>query len=174
MLPGREIVNISNPSATGFSNYNAIPGVINGVVYRNNSSTTLVYKETAVICHRSSFSIDMGATDVDGDKLSYAFCAAKATGSFERQPNPPSAPLNADVTYTSGYSGGSPMGSAVTINPATGLISGIAPVTTGDYAITVCITETRNGVAINVTKKEVLVTVADCSLVKKGTFELIR
>ena len=65
-----EIVNISNPSSTGFTNVNTIPGVMGGVVYRNNSSPTLVFRDTAVICHNSFFSIDFGATDADGDVLS--------------------------------------------------------------------------------------------------------
>lgn len=159
-----EIVNISNPSSTGFTNVNTIPGVINGVVYRNNSSPTLVFRDTAVICYNSAFTIDFGATDADGDILSYSFCTAKATSSSSRQPNPPSSPPYTDVTYASGYSGSTPLGSGVTIDAATGVISGIAPGTTGDYAITVCIAEYRNGVQIGSTKKEVLVTVANCSL----------
>jgi gliding motility-associated-like protein len=159
-----EIVNISNPTSTGFTNVNTIPGVINGVTYRNNSSPTLIFRDTAVICHNAPFSIDFGATDADGDVLSYSFCTAKGSGSSSRQPNPPSAPPYPDVTYASGYSGSTPLGSGVNINASTGLISGIAPATTGDYAITVCIAEYRNGVLINTTKKEVLVTVANCSL----------
>ena len=159
-----EIVNISNPSSTGFTNVNTIPGVINGVVYRNNSSPTLVFRDTAVICHGSPFTIDFGATDADGDVLSYSFCSAKASGSTTRQPDPPSSPPYSDVTYASGYSGSTPLGSGVTIDATTGVISGIAPSTTGDYAITVCIAEYRNGVLIGSTKKEVLVTVANCSL----------
>ncbi|HTI10485.1 MAG TPA: PKD domain-containing protein [Puia sp.] len=159
-----EIVNISNPSSTGFTNVNTIPGVINGVVYRNNSSPTLVFRDTAVICYNAPFTIDFGATDADGDVLSYSFCSAKGTGSSSRQPNPPSSPPYADVTYASGYSGSTPLGSGVTIDATTGLISGTAPGTPGDYAITVCIAEYRNGVLIGSTKKEVLVTVANCSL----------
>lgn len=158
------LLNISNPSNVGFTNSNTIPGVINNVTYRNNSSPSLLFKDTAVICYNAHFTIDFGATDADGDSLSYAFCAAKATSSGTRQPNPPAAPPYTDVTYTSGYSGDKPLGSNVTIDSKTGIISGTAPATTGDYAVAVCISEYRNGVLINTTKKEVLVTVANCSL----------
>lgn len=158
------IVNLSNGGTTGFTNFNTIPGIINGVVYRNNSNPTLVFKDTAVICHNSYFRIDFSAVDPDGDVLSYSLCSAKATSSTSRQPNPPAAPPYADVTYQSGYSGGSPMGSGVTIDAVTGILSGTAPATTGPYIVSVCITETRGGVVISVTKKEVMVTVADCSL----------
>jgi gliding motility-associated-like protein len=56
------------------------------------------------------------------------------------------------------------MGSGVTIDAVTGILSGTAPATTGPYIVSVCITESRGGVVISVTKKEVMVTVADCSL----------
>lgn len=158
------LLNISNPSNVGFTNYNTIPGVIDNVVYRNNSSPTLIFKDTAVICYNSHFTIDFGATDADGDSLSYSFCAAKATSSGTRQPNPPASPPYTDVTYTAGYTGSTPLGTGVTIDSKTGLISGTAPGTTGDYQVSVCIYEYRKGVLINSTKKEVLVTVANCSL----------
>ncbi|BAV05198.1 gliding motility-associated C-terminal domain-containing protein [Filimonas lacunae] len=158
------LLNISNPSNTGFTNFNTIPGKINNISYSQNSSPTLVFKDTAVICYSSHFTIDFGATDVDGDSLSYAFCSGKATSGSDRQPNPPANPPYTDITYTSGYSGAAPLGSNVTIDSKTGIISGTAPATTGDYAVTVCIYEYRSGVLINSTKKEVLVTVANCSL----------
>lgn len=158
------LLNISNPSNVGFTNYNTIPGVINNVTYRNNSSPALPFKDTAVICYNAHFTIDFGSTDADGDSLSYAFCSAKATSSGSRQPNPPAVPPYTDVTYTSGYSGEKPLGNNVTIDSKTGVITGTAPATTGDYAVSVCISEFRNGVLINTTKKEVLVTVANCSL----------
>ena len=40
------------------------------------------------------------------------------------------------------------MGTQVNIDPNTGMLSGIAPpiVSTGEYVVTVCVTEYRNGV----------------------------
>ncbi|MFX6907650.1 hypothetical protein ABTH77_20570, partial [Acinetobacter baumannii] len=56
------------------------------------------------------------------------------------------------------------MSTSVKINPTTGLISGVAPATVGDYVVGVCASEFRNGVLIGRTKKEIHITVADCSL----------
>ena len=159
------IVNVQNSGQTGSTNTNSIPGVINGIIYRNNSSPVPALKDTVVICHNSYFQIDFGCIDPDGDELTYEFCAAESGGTItNRQPNPPDQPPYHSINYTSGYTGTSPLGSRVTIDNKTGLISGTAPITTGQYVIAVCINEFRNGVKIGNTKKEVLVTVADCNL----------
>jgi hypothetical protein len=57
-----------------------------------------------------------------------------------------------------------PIGKDVTINQSTGLISGIAPLIVGDYVLGVCVSEFRNGIVIGRTKKEIHITIADCSL----------
>lgn len=159
------IVNIQNSSNYGSTNTNTIPGAINGIVYRQNSSPVYAQKDTAVICHSSPFTIDFNATDEDGDSLTYAFCAAKAgAGMRNRQPNPPPGPPYEDLPYQGGYTADAPLGSQVNIDANTGLISGIAPAETGSYVIAVCVSEYRKGVLIGVTKKEVQITVADCTL----------
>ena len=68
------------------------------------------------------------------------------------------------MTYNSGFSGTQPLGGNVTIDAVTGLISGVAPSTTGEYVIAVYVSEWRNGVMINSTKKELQIIVGDCSL----------
>jgi hypothetical protein len=50
----------------------------------------------------------------------------------------------------------------VTIDSKTGIISGVAPSTIGQYVITVCAYEYRNGVLINIHRKDVHVKVSDC------------
>jgi PKD repeat protein len=58
------------------------------------------------------------------------------------------------------------MGPNVTINPLTGLISGIAPLpnsTGGEFVITVCVTETRGGKYVSETRKELHIQVKDCT-----------
>lgn len=159
------IVNVQEPGTKGTTNMANIPGIINGVVYRKNNSPVLAIKDTAVICFNSYFEIDFSGVDTDGDALTYEFCNSDEGGSRDdRQPNPPTKPPYDPVTYSQGYSGLAPIGNKVTINNKTGLISGIAPAGTGQYSITVCIHETRNGIVISTTKKEVLITVADCTL----------
>lgn len=159
------IANIFNSGEIGTTNSNTIPGTINGVDYHTNSSPDIAIKDTVVICHSSAFELPFGTTDPDGDTLTYSFCSADGGGTRgDRQPNPPTTPPFTSVDYSSPYSGASPLGGKVTIDAKTGLIKGTAPAATGIYNIAVCITEYRNGVAIAVTKKEILVTVADCTL----------
>ena len=159
------ISNMVSSGEIGTTNSNTIPGIINGVDYHTNSSPDVVIKDTVVICHSSPFELEFGTTDPDKDGLTYSFCSATAGGTRgDRQPNPPSSPPYASVNYSQPYSGLSPLGSNVTIDAKTGLIKGIAPSGTGNYTIAVCITEYRNGVVIAVTKKEILITVADCTL----------
>ncbi len=159
------IVNLVNSNSVGGTNFNAIPGIINGVDYHENSSPVFTPKDTAVICHNAPFELDFSANDKDGDSLVYAFCAAKSGGTAaQRQPNPPDAPPYPDIIYRSGFSGSQPLGPGVSINPTTGIISGTAPAATGKYIVSVCAYEYRNGVLIGTTKKEVQVEIADCSL----------
>ena len=159
------IVNVQNSSNYGTTNTNTIPGVINGIVYRRNTSPVFAQRDTAVICHNSAFTIDFSAMDEDGDLLVYSFCSAKAGASSQnRQPNPPAAPPYSDLPYQGAYSAAAPMGADVQIDSKTGIISGVAPDATGTYVISVCVAEFREGVQIGNTKKEVHITVADCSL----------
>ena len=159
------IENIQNSGNTGITITNTIPGAINGIVFRKNSSPVYAQRDTAVICRSSYFEIDFSASDEDGDALTYSFCAGKSGGTAQtRQPNPPAFPPYSDLVYRDGYSATSPLGAGVTLDPQTGIISGIAPAGNGSFIISVCVSETRNGILIGTTKKEVQVTVADCIL----------
>ncbi len=160
------IVNVAGNSSTiGVSYTNTIPGVINGIDYSNNNSPVFAQKDTAIICFNSPFTFDFSATDADGDQITYSFCNGLIGGSAGAPaPNPPTGPPYIAVPYATSFPGTSPMGSNVTIDPVTGIISGIAPGITGQYVIAVCASEYRNGVLIGVTKKEIHVTVANCSI----------
>jgi gliding motility-associated-like protein len=162
------IVNVAgNSNAIGVSYSNTIPGIINGVDYSKNNSPVFAQKDTAIICFNTPFTFDFGATDADGDQITYSFCnglIGGSVGSGGAQPNPPSGPPYTSVPYSAAFPGTAPMGSNVTIDPVTGVISGIAPGITGQYVIAVCANEYRNGVLIGVTKKEIHVTVANCSI----------
>ncbi len=160
--------NIVNSGATGNTYTIQIPGtssiVPNAV---KNSSPVFPVNDTVVICENSFFRYPFSAVDPDGDVLTYTFCNSY-TGGSQGIPAPQSAdaPPYPTVPYYSIYSGSAPLGAAVTINPATGLISGTAPpiVNTGEYAVTVCVSEFRNGQLIEQTRKELHVRVQDCSV----------
>ncbi len=161
------IINITNSSSDGITVNASIPGTISGTDYHTNSSPSFVFNDTAIICYNGHFSYPFSATDnIDGDSLSYSFgnglnvtnAGGNTSGSV------PGNPPYTSLTYASGYSGTSPLGSNVTIDPVTGLISGNAPSTTGEYVVAVYVKEWRKGVLIDSVKKELQVYVYDCSL----------
>ena len=142
-----------------------IPGTAAGVNTEMNSSPVFLVNDTAVVCSSSFFSYSFKASDINlQDSLSYEFCDA-LSGADAGNPAPATAtnpPYNS-IPYQSPYSGAQPMGAGVTINPKTGLISGIAPGVTGQFVIGVCVSEWRQGVVIARTRKELHVEVSNCN-----------
>ena len=135
----------------------------------HNSSAVVNLKDTALICHDSYFALEFSAVDPDNDSLSYQFAPAYDGGSFTATQNPagnydPDNPLYGIVTYNSGYSGSSPLGPGVTINPRTGVISGVAPSIIGKYVVNVLVKEWRNGVVIAEHRKDFLIRTNQCSI----------
>lgn len=146
-----------------------IPGTASPVLDANkNNSPSFPVNDTVVVCGGSFFSYPFSATDSNNDSLVYSLCAAYDGGlppPGNPAPNPALAPPYAEVSYTSGFSGSIPMGSNVSIDSKTGTISGIAPniIRTGEYVITVCVGEYRNGIFFGETRKELHIKVKDCS-----------
>jgi gliding motility-associated-like protein len=131
----------------------------------HNSSPEFLVRDTALVCQNRNFTLNFGAVDPDGDLLTYQFCDAY-DGGDQSSPvviNPPPPPY-AVVPYGGGYSATSPMGPQVSINPTTGIISGIAP-GAGSYVVAVCVNEWRNGQIINTHRKDFILKVADCDFV---------
>ncbi|BAV04196.1 cell surface protein [Filimonas lacunae] len=162
------IVNVFNSSNVGVTYTNTIPGKVNSLPFYDNNSPVFAQKDTAVVCYNSPFTFDFSATDKDGDSLVYSFTDGIIGGSAGNnggaQPNPPSNPPYASVPYNGSYSGTTPLGNDVTIDKFSGIISGRAPSQTGDYAVAVVVMEYRKGVLIGQTRKEIHITVANCSL----------
>ncbi|BAV09186.1 cell surface protein [Filimonas lacunae] len=161
------IINVTNSATVGITYTNHIPGVLNQQDYYNNNSPIFAQKDTAVICYNSPFTFDFSATDIDGDSLVYSFTDGITGGGQEQsqiKPNPPSNPPYTSIPYSGSYSGSLPMGNNVTIDASTGIISGRAPSQTGDYVVAVVANEYRNGVLIGSTRKEIHITVTNCSV----------
>ncbi len=128
-----------------------------------NTSAVFSLKDTVLVCSNYEMNLDFSATDPDNDSLSYTFCAAYNRGaSTDASITTPSAPPYQNVSYQGGYSGGSPLGSGIAIDPVTGVISGRAPAS-GSYVVNVCVTEWRNGVPLSVHRKDFIVKVSNCS-----------
>lgn len=158
------INNIASSGAVGNTFSINIPGSAIGQNAENNKSPMFLVNDTAVVCANSFFQYSFQASDADpNDSLAYEFCDAIG-GATQSDPAPGTAsppPYN-PVPYNSPYSGSQPMGTGVTINPRTGIISGVAP-GSGTYVVCVCVKEYRNGVLIGTTRKELHVDVGDCN-----------
>jgi gliding motility-associated-like protein len=159
------IQNIPGSGAVGNTFSIKIPGSAIGQNAQTNSSPTFLVNDTAVICSGSYFQYSFLASDPNpGDSLSYSFCDAITGGSqIDPAPVSASAPPYASVPYNFPFNGSQPLGSGVTIDPITGLISGIAPSASGEYVLCVCVNEYRNGVLIGTTRKELHIEIGDCS-----------
>jgi gliding motility-associated-like protein len=162
--------NITNSGNVGNTYSILIPGTSSRVPNANkNSSPVFPTDDTIVVCENNYFEFPFTATDPDGDSLSYALCDAYPGGSFDTpEPVPADPPPYETVPYAQPYSGSQPMGPNVTINSATGLISGIAPsiINTGEYVVSVCVYEFRKGVYFASSRKELHILVKDCTPVK--------
>jgi gliding motility-associated-like protein len=161
--------NASTVSGIPGAAYEAVMPGTNILSTGHNSTAIVSLKDTALVCHDSPFILDFGAVDPDsGDSLSYSFASAYNGGSFTATNDAlgPDGPLYGTVSYQAGYSGTSPMGSGVTINPITGRISGIAPSQVGKYVINVIVKEWRNGVLIAEHRKDFLIRTNDCTVTK--------
>lgn len=158
-----DLQNTSNPMGAVYTTQ--IPGTTLIGTTGVNSSPKFIDKDTALVCFSSRFNLDFGAIDPDGDSLTYEFCDAFSGGN-NADPNPaPASSLSLPIlSYVFPYSGLNPMGNSVTINRATGIISGIAPATVGPYVLCVCVTEWRRGVRINVHRKDFIVRIGNCNL----------
>ncbi len=159
------ISNINPPSDNVGATYSIkIPGVAVSVPTSHiNSSPNFIFNDTAIVCGNNFFSLNFGATDADGDSLVYSFCDAY-DGASSFDPNPataPPPPYNL-IPYLFPYSGSQPLGPNVSINPTTGITSGIAP-PPGEYVVCICVKEFRNGIYFADSRKELHLKVAACN-----------
>ncbi len=143
-----------------------IPGSAAAEGFEKNSSAHFTGSDLVVVCANNPFEYSFSATDKDGDKLEYYFCSAYQSGTFSGGPAnavPPVAPPYPEVPYGPQFGPRMPLGSSVTIDPETGLVSGIAP-DIGIYVITVCVAETRGGKIIAVQRKDIQLNITGCTV----------
>ena len=122
--------NLQNSGNVGNTYSITIPGTGSAVPDAvKNSSPAFPINDTAVVCSGSFFKYPITAKDKDGDVLTYSLCAAYDGGSSTAPaPDPAAPPPYNTVSYSPPYFGAQPMGANVTIDPVTGIISGIAPI----------------------------------------------
>lgn len=130
-------------------------GINNSPQFKNSIST---------LCQNRKFSLDFSASDADGDSLNYTFNYAFNGGRTTDPVNVnPAAPPYGPVEYINGFNALLPLGRNATIDPLTGIISGIAP-SVGDYIISVDVAEYRNGTFISTHRKDFNINVSDCDV----------
>jgi gliding motility-associated-like protein len=131
-----------------------------------NNSAHFTGSDLVTICANNTFTYSFAAEDEDGDSLHYSFCNALRSadvGGFGGRDEPPPPPPYNSVPYGQGYTGTVPLGANVSINPNTGLITGVAPAA-GKYVVTVCVEEIRNGNVIATQHKDLQINITTCSV----------
>lgn len=114
------------------------------------------------VCGGKKFTLRFDAVDSDGDSLSYAFENAYDGGFTRNASNVVSSPPPySSVNYVPPFRSVKPLGPEASIDPKTGIISGIAP-RSGRYVITVAVTSFRNGKMLGVHRKDFIINVSDC------------
>jgi gliding motility-associated-like protein len=168
------INNLVNSGGSGATYTAEIPGTAVHPTGPINNSAQFTGEDTVMVCAGYPFTYSFAAKDPDAsDELRYSFCDAYLGGGTGNQgngpnsamPDPPAAPPYASVSYSFPYSGNAPLGNSVTIDPVTGLVSGIAP-PEGIYVVTVCVSEIRDGKVIAVQRKDLQVKAGGCDLAK--------
>ena len=156
---------ISNvPNSTGATYTSVIPGT--NTVSSGLDNSPQFAQAISVVCFERPFTLDFSATDSDGDSLVYFFCGAYDGGAASNaEPINASPPPYGLADYINGYSGGLPLGSQASIDPSTGIISGIAPAA-GRYVVSVCVNSfDRVTKAYKAThRKDFIITVAPCDI----------
>lgn len=124
---------------------------IDNLNYPCNNSPTFTNKPVPFICVGQQYCFNNGATDADGDSLSYSMVA-------------PLHNATTPVTYLAGYSATQPLVSVpgVTINPATGDIC-MTPTMLQVTVFAVLVNEWRNGVLIGQIRRDIQIRTITCN-----------
>lgn len=163
------ILNLINPGDVGSTYMAHIPDPSLAV---NNSSPHYLNFPPIFICSGVPLNFNHSAIDSDGDSLYYELCdpftgldaSCPILGSQAGAcPNIGSPPPYPAVPWQSPYSSSYPLSSspALAINPQTGIITG-TPNTIGQWVVGVCVSEYRNGVLLDVNKRDFQFNVVEC------------
>ncbi|MCH2199991.1 MAG: PKD domain-containing protein [Flavobacteriales bacterium] len=155
------IININFPEDSGATFFAHVPAED---VTTDNSNPQFNNFPPVALCANAEFFFDHSASDIDGDSLSYSFCAPLLGGTPEfPMPSPPAAPPYVPVGWAATFSDTYPITSdpGFNINPVTGEITG-TPTLPGQFVIGVCVEEWRNGVLLSTTNRDFQFNVTIC------------
>ncbi len=163
------ISNIQNPGGTGATFTISIHPESQRTC---NSSPRFNNFPPTVVCVNNPINFDHSAVDKEGDYLIYSFCEPLAGGGQGQGGNPCNAVIPTPdcpppfplvqfraplYTYLFPMGGNPP----VNINSLTGLITG-EPNTLGQFVVSVCVSEYRNGVLLTTLRRDFQFNVASC------------
>lgn len=141
-----------------------IPGTQHGPGTPQNNSAFFTGSDLVVVCAGNNFSYSFAASDRDNDQIRYSFCTGYNSSSQGVNGVPAGPPPYSPLPYNSPeFSADAPLGARVSIDPNTGLITGVAPAA-GIYVVTVCAEEIRNNVVIATQRKDLQINITDCSI----------
>lgn len=172
------ISNIPTPGTWGNTYTTKIPSNDTGC----NNSPKFNSDPPVVLCLSQKVSLDLSATDLDGDSLHYELCSPLHGGGTNPSmtgapnspaPNPASPPPYTNVPYTALHSTTYPIPSAgprFAINPTTGMLEG-RPNQVGQFVFAICVSEWRNGVRLSTTRRDFQFNVSGSC---KGVISLIK
>lgn len=167
------ILNLISPGDVGATYMTHIPDPGLAVC---NSSPRYNNFPPIFICAGVPLNFDHSATDLNGDSLYYQLCDA-FTGLSPSCPflgvpaqnagcppiaSPPPYPF---VPWLAPYNGTYPLSSspALAVNSVTGLMTG-TPNMVGQWVVAVCVSEYRNGVLLDVNKRDFQFNVVNCGI----------
>ena len=156
----------ANTSFVGMTLYLTFPALNS----QDNSSPVFNLKKGLVACLNQPFSIDLGATDNDANKLTYSLVDAYSAGGYSTVAGKQSAPYSRNsfldsyfpVIWLPGFSATNPItGTGISLNSNTGVFTG-TPTKVGKYLVVVECKEFRGGVQIGSNRQDFQIIVEDC------------
>lgn len=153
------ITNITDPNATGMTLFTEIT---EAALLSCNSSPTFDREIPFILAVNDTFSINLGASDINGDSLIYALYApfdGATTGN--PLPNPPAAPPYTNVSYVSPYNSQTPIGNTLCTWDSLNGDFVTLPTSVGTYMFGFSILEyNAAGALLSKTYKEIAIAIA--------------
>lgn len=129
-----------------------------------NSSPAFNDDPPMVLCLGQTTVLDQLATDADGDSLVYALCPPlDGATSWNPTPTVPSPPPYAPVVWAPGYSTQNQLNSSppMTFGGGDGQLT-LHPSLIGNFAVSICVREYRNGMLLSTTIRDFRFLVVPC------------
>jgi hypothetical protein len=152
------VINVLDPNTSGMTLATEItPAALSSC----NSSPIFNREVPLVLGINDTLSINIGATDIDGDSLVYAlYTPLNGATPANPSPNPPSAPPYNNISYQSPYNDQMPFGNVLCTWDSLNGDFVVAPTNFGNYVVGFSILEyNAAGVLLSTTYKDIVITV---------------